>query len=59
MADLVRAGHNVMSADISPISFDNARTIRVDLTESGEVYRSLVDSCAEAVIHLGAWANPG
>jgi nucleoside-diphosphate-sugar epimerase len=59
VADLVRAGHKVMSADISPISFDTARTIRVDLTESGEVYRSFADSGAEAVIHLGAWANPG
>jgi nucleoside-diphosphate-sugar epimerase len=35
------------------------RSLRVDLTKSGEIYQALAQFKAEAVVHMGAWANPG
>ena len=35
------------------------RFLRVDLTDAGGVYQALAVAEAEAVVHLGAWANAG
>jgi nucleoside-diphosphate-sugar epimerase len=57
--DLVRAGHEVTSLDRDPFPEASCRVLRVDLTDAGEVYQSLAAARAEAVVHLGAWANAG
>ena len=57
--ELVEAGHHVTSIDLFPDSDSPCRTLRVDVTEAGEVYQALVSARAEAVIHLAAWANIG
>lgn len=58
--ELSNAGHNVTSVDISPPEVENLpRFLRVDLTDGGEVYQALAAAKAEAVVHLGAWANAG
>lgn len=58
--ELVTARHNVTSVDISPSEEGNLpRFLRVDLTNAGEVYQALAAAKAEAVVHLGAWANAG
>jgi nucleoside-diphosphate-sugar epimerase len=57
VSDLVQAGHQVTSVDVVHRSFPDTRTMMVDLTEAGQVYQALTYSEAEAVIHLGAWAN--
>jgi nucleoside-diphosphate-sugar epimerase len=57
--ELVAAGHNVLGADIAPLPNSPARTLRVDLTDAGEIYQALAGHKAEAVIHLGAWPDAG
>ncbi len=61
--DLVDAGHRVTGADVSlPANNSNstsAPTLQVDLTRAGEVYGALARAEAEAVVHMGAWANAG
>ena len=60
VADLVEAGHEVTSVDVSVKSAaSGCRSMTVDLTDAGQVFQSLASSKAEAVIHLGAWANAG
>jgi len=57
--DLVNAGHEVLGVDVQPARSDVKKHLRVDLTRSGEIYGALAQFKAEAVIHMGAWANPG
>jgi nucleoside-diphosphate-sugar epimerase len=58
--ELVSAGHTVTNVDLVPPPVDGGATyLRADVTQAGEVYQALVASCANAVIHLGAWANAG
>lgn len=56
--DLVEAGHEVMGVDVQP-GDGPGRFLRVDLTQAGEVYNALARAKAEAVVHLGAWADAG
>jgi nucleoside-diphosphate-sugar epimerase len=57
--DLADAGHTITNADIVPAPGAPGSFLRVDLTQSGEVYQALAQSGAAAVVHLGAWANAG
>lgn len=57
--ELVAAGHGVMSVDLVRHQVDGAATMQVDLTDAGQVYGALARSRADAVVHLGAWANAG
>ncbi len=58
--ELLSAGHNVTSVDVLPAEEGNLpRFLRVDLTDAGEVYQALATAKAEAVVHMGAWANAG
>jgi nucleoside-diphosphate-sugar epimerase len=57
--ELVAAGHTVTNADLTPTPDAPGRFLRADLTDAGEVYQALARSRAEAVVHLGAWANAG
>ena len=57
--ELVGAGHRVTGVDILAPEATSSRFLRVDLTNAGEVYQALAASGAEAVVHLGAWANAG
>ena len=57
--ELVGAGHSVTGVDILASEEGSPRFLRVDLTDAGEVYQALRAAKAEAVIHLGAWANAG
>jgi nucleoside-diphosphate-sugar epimerase len=57
--NLVNSGHDVLGVDVLPARPDVKRSLRVDLTKSGEIYGALGQFKAEAVIHMGAWANPG
>jgi len=57
---LAKAGHDVVAVDIVPPSQKDAwRFLLVDLTDAGQVYQALSWAKAEAVVHLGAWANAG
>ena len=55
--DLVAAGHRVVGLDVLPGAEAGASHRLVDLTDAGQVYSALAG--AEAVIHVGAWANAG
>jgi nucleoside-diphosphate-sugar epimerase len=57
--NLLDAGHDVLGIDVLPARPDVKKSLRVDLTRSGEIYGALGQSKAEAVVHMGAWANPG
>lgn len=58
--ELATAGHAVTNIDLQPSpDTEYGEFLRVNLTDSGEVYQALARSGAEAVVHLGAWANPG
>jgi nucleoside-diphosphate-sugar epimerase len=57
--NLVKAGHDVLGVDVLPARSDVRKSLTVDLTKSGEVYGALGQFEAEAVVHMGAWANPG
>lgn len=54
--DLVSAGHDVLGIDV--VRGEKTGLV-VDLTQSGEIYQALARAKAEAVVHMGAWANPG
>jgi nucleoside-diphosphate-sugar epimerase len=55
--DLVLAGHEITSVDVVVERIPGVHSLRVDLTEAGQVYQALARSQAEAVVHLGAWAS--
>ena len=57
--ELVNAGHSVTGVDVLPSEEGMPHFLRVDLTDAGEVYQALAGAEAEAVVHLGAWANAG
>lgn len=58
--DLVEAGHTVLGVDVNfPASDAPGQFLRVDLTQAGEIYNALARAEADAVIHMGAWANAG
>jgi nucleoside-diphosphate-sugar epimerase len=57
--ELVDAGHGVTGVDILASEEGSPRFLRVDLTDAGEIYQALRAAKAEAVVHLGAWANAG
>ncbi|MBX2999104.1 MAG: NAD(P)-dependent oxidoreductase [Caldilineaceae bacterium] len=58
--DLVEAGYTVLGVDLNPPVEDApGRYLRVDLTQAGEVYNALARAEADAVIHMGAWADAG
>ncbi|MBT4137046.1 MAG: NAD(P)-dependent oxidoreductase [Candidatus Latescibacteria bacterium] len=54
--DLQNAGHQVLGIDI--VSGPKTGLV-VDLAKSGELFQALARAKAEAVVHMGAWANPG
>ena len=56
---MVDAGHSVTSVDVAPGVVPGVPSLLVDLTDAGQVYGALARAQAEAVIHLGAWANDG
>jgi len=56
--ELVACGHDVTSVDVAP-GAAAGRRLRVDLTDAGQVYQALCAARAEAVVHMGAWANAG
>lgn len=57
--ELAGTGHDVTGVDILAFEGGAPRFLRVDLTDAGEVYQALATVGAEAVVHLGAWANAG
>lgn len=57
--ELVNVGYAVTNVDLVPAPDAPGQYLRTDLTTAGEVYQALARSKAEAVIHLGAWANAG
>ena len=57
--DLILAKHDVLGIDVLPAPEEVARGMRVDLTNAGEVYGAIGGFSAEAVVHMGAWPNPG
>lgn len=59
--ELVSAGHDVTHVDLVPPQGEElgGRFLYVDLTQAGQVYQALAASRAQAVVHLGAWANAG
>jgi nucleoside-diphosphate-sugar epimerase len=57
--DLVRAGHSVTSVDVVPGVVPGVPSLLADLTDPGQIYGALARSQAQAVVHLGAWANDG
>ncbi len=54
---LVEAGHRVTSVDIRRHLSAAGPGRQADLTDAGQVYGALAG--AEAVVHMGAWANAG
>lgn len=58
VSNLQAAGHTVLSVDLVPPP-NEGHTLQVDLTQAGEIYAALAAAEAEAVIHMGAWANAG
>jgi len=59
LQEMVQAGHTVTSVDIAPGMVQGVPALLVDLTDAGQVYQALAQSKAEAVVHMGAWANDG
>jgi len=57
--EFVDEGHEVTAVDIVPSRHEGAASLRVDLTDAGQVYQALAMARAEAVVHLGAWADAG
>jgi len=60
--ELVAAGHEVTNVGRSVLAASQKNLcsyIRMNLTDAGAVYQALSMAEAEAVIHLGAWANAG
>jgi nucleoside-diphosphate-sugar epimerase len=59
MKEFVEAGHEVTGLDLQPAESVPGGFLLVDLTNAGEIYNALARTGAEAVVHLGAWANAG
>jgi nucleoside-diphosphate-sugar epimerase len=59
MKEFVEAGHEVTGLDLQPAEGVPGGFLLVDLTNAGEIYNALARTGAEAVVHLGAWANAG
>ena len=57
--EMVQAGHTVTSIDIAPSVVPGVPSLLVDLTDAGQVYQAVAQAQAEAVVHMGAWANDG
>jgi nucleoside-diphosphate-sugar epimerase len=57
--EFVDAGHAVTGLDLRPVEGTPGDFLLVDLTKAGEIYNALARTGAEAVVHLGAWANAG
>jgi len=57
--NLLDAGHDILGIDVLPARPDVKQSLRVDLTKSGGIYGALGQFKPEAVVHMGAWANPG
>ncbi|MBZ0304325.1 MAG: NAD(P)-dependent oxidoreductase [Anaerolineae bacterium] len=57
--DLVEAGHEVLGVDLFPPLERLSPFLRVDLRDAGETYQAVAAAKAEAVIHMGAWADAG
>lgn len=57
--ELVVCGHEVISIDVGGTAEPACRSMRADLTDVGQVYQALAAAGAQAVVHLGAWANAG
>lgn len=57
--EFVRAGHEVTNIGRSVGGGLPCRHLRADLVDAGDVYEALALSKAEAVVHMGAWANWG
>ena len=57
--EMVQAGHSVTGVDVVPGVVPGVPSLLVDLADAGQVYGAVARSQAEAVIHLGAWANDG
>ena len=55
--ELVQAGHQVTGVDVAFARSPGVRSLLVDVTDAGQVYQVLVESQAEAVIHLGSWSG--
>ena len=57
--EFAQSGHSVTSIDLRPGGVEGVQALLVDLTDAGQVYGALACSQAQAVVHLGAWANDG
>ncbi len=55
--ELDNAGHQVVGLDVQHDTQAKGGQLLVDLTDAGQVYGALAG--CEAVVHMGAWANPG
>ena len=55
--ELAAAGHQVVGVDVETPANPGAQSMRIDLTDAGQVYSALAG--ANAVVHMGAWANSG
>ena len=57
--ELLSAGHRVLGADLDSAAAKSAPHLQIDLTDAGQVYQALARAEADAVVHMGAWANAG
>lgn len=57
--EFAQAGYTVTNWDLAPAPGTPGHFMQVDLTKAGEVYGALAMTKADAVVHLGAWANAG
>ena len=70
---LLKQGHEILNLDLMPLpdSYKDVHTIKVDLTDSGQVFNAIsshfkhtqpqrrpVIQAPDAVVHLGAYARP-
>ncbi len=55
--ELLQAGHSVVGVDVAPEKEPARRSLRVDLTDAGQVFQALAG--IDAVVHMGAWADAG
>ena len=56
---MLEHGHDTLGADIAPAPAEVRNSLRVDLTDAGEVYGALGSFGADAVVHMAAWSNAG
>ena len=59
LRELSAAGHTVTGIDVTRPGNAPGRFLQADLTVAGEIYGALGKSGAEAVVHMGAWADAG